>query len=307
MKKLNKLSLKSWLGKYKLYIFCSFKVFPISKYLSGCTMKSKTVLITGASSGIGEAFAYECANKGAHLVLVARSQAGLAEVSKKIKEKYQVQVSLIAMDLSVEGAAQELFQKTKDKGLDVDILINNAGFGKWGNFEDFDLLTYKRMLQLNISTLTELCYLYLDGMKSKRSGGIINVASGAALMPVPYAGVYSASKSYVLNFSEALYNELEGTGITVTCLCPSGTKTNFAAVANNDVSVDEKQYETAEHVAKVGLHGFLANRSYVLSGKQKVLLSILPRILSRAKLLKLSGDVFKKIVDNKKTEIVKGH
>ncbi|AWF82792.1 hypothetical protein BTJ40_19320 [Microbulbifer sp. A4B17] len=269
-------------------------------------MKSKTVLITGASSGIGEAFAHECANKGANLILVARSQVGLAEVSKKIQEKYQVQVALIAMDLSVEGAAQELFQQTKDKELDVDILINNAGFGKWGRFEDFDLRTYKGMLQLNINTLTELCYLYLGGMKIKRSGGIINVASGAALMPVPYAGVYSASKSYVLNFSEALYNELEETGVTVTCLCPSGTKTNFAAVANNEVSVDEKQYETAEHVAKVGLHGFLANRSYVLSGKQKMLLSILPRFLSRSKLLKLSGKIFKKIVNNKKIGLMEG-
>ncbi|WP_444902611.1 SDR family NAD(P)-dependent oxidoreductase [Microbulbifer sp. SSSA007] len=263
-------------------------------------MDKKVVLITGASSGIGEAFAYECAKKGANLILVSRNYRALSEVARKIEGRYSVKVDIIEIDLSVEGAAQKLYIETQSRGLAIDILVNNAGFGKWGNFQDFDLKTYRSLLQLNINTLTELCYLYLPEMKSRNTGGIINVASSAALMPVPYAGVYSASKSYVLNFSEALHNELLGTGVTVTCLCPSGTKTNFAEVANNKVSVDENLYETAEHVALVGINGFLAKKSYVLSGKQKWTLVLLPRLLSRAMLLKLSGRVFKGIVNNKK-------
>ncbi|WP_444903211.1 SDR family NAD(P)-dependent oxidoreductase [Microbulbifer sp. CnH-101-E] len=264
-------------------------------------MKSKTVLVTGASSGIGEAFAYECAKRGANLILVARSEDSLSNIATKINELYPVDTSFIPMDLSVEGSAQKLFDKTKEMGIEVDILINNAGFGKWGSFESFTLETYRDMLQLNINTLTELCYLFLPEMRLKKTGGIINVASGAALMPVPYAGVYSASKSYVLNFSEALHNELQGTGVTVTCLCPGGTKTNFAEVANNQVKVDESIYETAEYVAQIGLKAFFSKKSYVLSGKQKWALVLLSRLLSRAQLLRLSGKVFKRIVSNEKT------
>lgn len=193
-----------------------------------------------------------------------------------------------------------MFEQTQAQSLHVDILVNNAGFGKWGEFHEFDIPTYRQMLQLNINALTELCHVFLPTMKAKDTGGIINVASSAALLPVPYAAVYSASKSYVLYFSEALYGELENTGVTVTCLCPSGTKTNFASVADSTVAIDEKRYESPEHVAKVGIEGFLKKKNFVLTGKQKNMLAIAPRILSRKAMIKQSAKAFKGVIDNKK-------
>lgn len=260
----------------------------------------KTVLITGASSGIGKAFAMDFANRGMQVVLVARSEKNLLGVAGEIKSKHNIQAQVIVADLSKPEAAQELYNQVEALRLDIDILVNNAGFGKWGKFEDFDVATYRQMLQLNINTLTELCYLYLPKMRAKSGGGIINVASSAALLPVPYASVYSATKSYVLYFSEALYGELLDTGVTVTCLCPSGTKTNFADVANSAVAVDEKMYQSPAHVAKAGIEGFMKQKNFVLTGKQKNMIVLAPRILSRKAMIKQSTKVFKRIVDTQK-------
>ncbi|OJJ21540.1 hypothetical protein BKI52_13430 [marine bacterium AO1-C] len=260
----------------------------------------QTVLITGASSGIGKAFALDFASRGFQVVLVARSEAKLNDVAQEIQQKYNTPTHSITADLGKPDAAQHLFDQTQTRNLTIDILVNNAAFGKWGDFHKYDIPTYRQMLQLNINALTELCYLYLPSMKTKASGGIINVASSAALMPVPYAAVYSASKSYVLYFSEALYGELQSTGVTVTCLCPSGTKTNFASVADSTVQIDEKRYESPEHVAKVGIEGFLKNKNFVLTGKQKNMIAIAPRILSRKAIIKQSAKAFKGVIDNKK-------
>ena len=260
----------------------------------------QTVLITGASSGIGKAFALDFAARGSQVILVARSESKLKDVAQEIQQKYHTPTHIIAADLGKPNAAQQLFEQTQASNLEVDILVNNAAFGKWNSFLEFDIPTYRQMLQLNINALTELCYFYLAPMKAKASGGIINVASSAALMPVPYAAVYSASKSYVLYFSEALYGELQNSGVTVTCLCPSGTKTNFASVANSTVAIDEKRYESPEHVAKVGIEGFLKNKNFILTGKQKNMIAIAPRILSRKAIIKQSAKAFKGIIDNKK-------
>ena len=258
---------------------------------------TQTVLITGASSGIGRAMAYEFASQKYNLILVARSLDTLNEIAKDISTKFDVQVNAVGLDLSVVGAAQELYKKTQDLGLSIDILVNNAGFGKWGEFNEYSYEEYAKLLQLNISFLTETCHLWLPEMKKKDNGGIINVASSAALIPVPYAAVYSATKSYVLNFSEALYGELLNSNVTVTCLCPSGTKTQFASVANESIVVDERRYESPEHVAKLAIKGFLEQKNYVLSGKQKFLVSMLPRLLSRKSVIKASGSAFKKVVE----------
>jgi short-subunit dehydrogenase len=264
-------------------------------------LPNSTVLITGASSGIGKSFALDFASRGANVILVARTEASLQSVADEITKQYKSKVTILAADLGKPNAAEQLFNTIQALNIEVNILVNNAAFGKWGKFEDFDLVTYNQMLQLNINALTEMCYLFLPAMRKNKTGGIINVASSAALMPVPYAAVYSASKSYVLYFSEALYGELLDTGVTVTCLCPSGTKTNFASVANADVVPDEKQYETPEHVARVGIEGFLQGENYVLSGKQKTMLTIVPRVLSRKAVIKMSAKAFKKVVDTKKS------
>lgn len=199
------------------------------------------------------------------------------------------------MDLAKENAAQELFDKISSLKLDVDVLINNAGFGLIGNFEDYEFNKYKSMLQLNINTLTELCWLYLPSMKKKNSGGIINVASTSSFLPIPYSAVYAGSKSYVLNFSESLFGELLKTDVTVTCLCPSRTKTNFAKAANSPFpNYESKRFDTPENSARIGIDAFLKGKNTVISGHQKFIVSLLPRILSRRRVIKLTSTQYKK-------------
>lgn len=259
------------------------------------SFQSKTVLVTGASSGIGEAFSNQFAEAGANLVLVARSEDQLQKLSKNLQQKFSIECHVIALDLSKENAAKELFEKTNSMNLEIDILVNNAGFGKIGDFTEYDLETYRSLLQLNINTLTELCWLYLPSMKKKNSGGIINVASTAAFLPIPYSAVYAASKSYVLNFSESIYGELLKTNVTVTCLCPSRTKTKFAKVANSPFpNYERKPYDTPENSAKVGIQAFLKGKNTVISGPQKFLVNLVPRIFSRSRVIKLTANQYKK-------------
>jgi len=258
-------------------------------------LKSKMILITGASSGIGEAFVHQFAELGANLIIAARSENELNNIAGTVKEKYKVACYPIVLDLSKENAAKELFEKINSLNLDVDVLVNNAGVGAIGKFEDYDLERYQSMLQLNINALTELCLLYLPSMKKKNSGGIINVASTAAFLPIPYSAVYAASKSYVLSFSESLFGELYGTNVTVTCLCPSRTKTNFAKNANSPFKTYESRpYDTPDNSAKVGINGFLKGKNTVISGPQKLLVTLLPRLLSRSRVIKLTSTQYQK-------------
>lgn len=259
------------------------------------SFQSKTVLVTGASSGIGEAFSNQFAEAGANVVLVARSEDQLQKLAENLQQKFSVECYVIALDLSKENAAKELFEKTNSMNLEIDILVNNAGFGKIGDFEEYDLETYRSLLQLNINTLTELCWLYLPSMKKKNWGGIINVSSTAAFLPIPFSSVYAASKSYVLNFSESLFGELLKTNVTVTCLCPSRTKTKFAQVANSPFpNYERKPYDTPENSAKVGIQGFLKGKNTVISGPQKLLVNLVPRIFSRSRVIKLTANQYKK-------------
>ncbi|MEO6812989.1 MAG: SDR family oxidoreductase [Ginsengibacter sp.] len=258
-------------------------------------LKSKMVLITGGSSGIGESFVYQFAELGTNLIIVARSESPLNNLADTIKEKYKVDCYPIVLDLSKENAAKELFEKINSLHLEVDVLVNNAGVGAIGKFEEYDLERYHSMLQLNINALTELCLLYLPGMKKKNSGGIINVASTEAFLPIPNSAVYVASKSYVLNFSESLFGELYGTNVTVTCLCPSRTKTNFAKNANSPFkNYESKPYDTPDNSAKVGIKAFLKGKNTVISGPQKFLVTVLPRLVSRSRMIKLTSTQYKK-------------
>lgn len=259
------------------------------------SFQAKNVLVTGASSGIGEAFANQFAELGANLLLVARSEDALLQLAKNLEEKFSVQCDVIAMDLSEDNAAKKLFDRANSMNWDIDILVNNAGFGKIGDFEQYDWQTYHSMLQLNINTLTELCLLYLPSMKKKNSGGIINVASTAAFLPIPFSSVYAASKSYVLHFSESLFGELLKTNVTVTCLCPSRTKTKFAKVANSPFpNYESRAYDTPENSARIGIQGFLKRKNTVISGHQKFLVSLVPRIFGRSRVIKLTSTQYKK-------------
>ena len=199
------------------------------------SFKGKTALITGASSGIGKAFAEALARRGAKVILTARSEAGLNAVADALRAAKAPGVEVIALDLAAPGAGAKLAAAVVAKGLEVDLLVNNAGFGKWGDFLSVEAAVDAEMVQLNITALVDLCHAFLPAMQARRDGGIINVASTAAFAPLPYAAVYSASKAFVLSFSEALFGECEDKGVHVLALCPGGPQSNFAAVAAGDM------------------------------------------------------------------------
>jgi len=267
------------------------------------TFKNKTVLVTGASSGIGLAIAEDLSCRGANLILVARSENKLNQVAETVR-KTGSKATVFVSDLSAPNAGEKLYNKIAQVGLSVDLLINNAGYGRWGEFTDFERGDYAKMIQLNITTLTDLCHLFLPDMVKQGSGGIINVGSVASFGPVPYGNVYSSTKTYVLNFTEALRYEYQNKGVQIMALCPGGTKSNFASVASEKsehVQANAKAREesvaglSAETVAYECLDAFLKDKMYVVTGRSNKLMVAFGRYLPRKTVLNMTGNMFKKI------------
>jgi hypothetical protein len=200
-------------------------------------MKPETVLITGASSGIGLELAYLFAAEKSRLVLAARSLSKLEELAAALRAKHGVTVDSLSADLSKPGATAQLMEQFAARGLTVDVLVNNAGVGAQGHVATLDAQLQLNMLQLNVTALTELTRALLPGMIARQRGGLLNIASTAAFQPGPNMAVYYASKAYVLSFSEALVEELAGTGVSCTCVCPGATATNFASAAGMEKSL----------------------------------------------------------------------
>lgn len=192
----------------------------------------KTALITGASGGLGLSFVNLFASDGYDLVLVARNGARLEEIKKDIEEKHGIRVTVIAKDLCSPDGPQEVYEATQNEGINIDVLVNNAGFGDFGEFYKSDISKQIRMLDLNCKALMHLCHLYLPKMIEQKSGNILNVDSIAAFQPGPLMSVYYATKAFVLSFSQALTRELKGTGVKVTALCPGPIRTNFDNAAD---------------------------------------------------------------------------
>ena len=191
----------------------------------------KTALITGASGGLGLSFVNIFAREGYDLVLVARNGVRLEEIKKDIEGKYGVNATVIPCDLTADDGAKTVFDATKQAGLHVDVLVNNAGFGDFGEFHKSDLGKQTRMVDLNCTALIELCHLYLPDMIAKGEGNILNVDSIASFQPGPLMSVYYATKAFVLSFTQAISRELKGTGVKVTALCPGPIRTNFDSAA----------------------------------------------------------------------------
>ncbi|MBL4592606.1 MAG: SDR family oxidoreductase [Flavobacteriales bacterium] len=187
----------------------------------------ETALITGASSGIGYQFALILADKGFDLIITARNTEKLTELKEQILSKTKVNVVILEKDLSIINSANELYADIKNQGLKVTILINNAGFGDYNEFTKTDIEKQLEMVQLNIASLISLTRFFLNGMQIENYGKILNVSSILAFFPMPLFSVYASTKSFVLSFSEALNEELKQTNISVTCLCPGPTKSNF--------------------------------------------------------------------------------
>tara|TARA_B110000881_G_scaffold220700_1_gene246822 strand:+ start:8731 stop:9576 length:846 start_codon:yes stop_codon:yes gene_type:complete len=277
--------------------------------LSGVNMyiyDKKTVLVTGASTGIGYALAKELAKKGSKLILTAtaRSEDKLHMLANDLKSSGS-EAHVFIKDLSIIGAAEELFNEIKSTGLDIDLLINNAGYGRWGELTSIGRDDYASMIQLNIVALTDLCHLCIPDMISKGGGGIINVGSMASLSPIPYAGIYSSSKAYVLMFSEAIRYEYQSMGIQVMALLPGGTESEFARVATEKSEKltrrNEKRtgstigMQTSKEVAIEGLAAFEKNKQFILCGRNNRLLFNLTKFMTRKSVLNFTGNMFKKI------------
>ena len=242
----------------------------------------QTVLITGASGGIGLELAKVFAREGFDLCLVARDAQKLGQIQKDLSAEHSVSVQIIAKDLASPSAAEELFDEVRKRPLSVDILVNNAGVGSFGAFAETELSTHEQLMFLNMVSLTQLTRLFLGPMIDKKYGKILNVASTAAFQPGPLMAVYYASKAYVLHLSEALSNELKGTGITVTALCPGATRTGFQERANMGGSkLFRSGVMDSKTVAEQGYRDLMRGKTISIPGLKNKLLAFSTRLTPR--------------------------
>lgn len=226
-------------------------------------------LITGASKGIGKAMAFELAASGYNLALVARSEDLLKQAAEEIQTKYKVEVRYLALDLSSLPAAQQVFDWSQQQRLDVSILVNNAGYGLSGAFESYPLEQHVNMLQVNCTTLVQLTYLFLPQLKKQSQAYILNIASSAAYQAVPYLSLYAGSKALVLQFSRGLRHELRRTNVSVTCISPGATDTEFndrAKVGPKALKAAKKIIMTPDAVGKVAIESMFKKKSEVVVG-----------------------------------------
>jgi len=245
-------------------------------------MPSQTVLITGGSGGIGYELAKLFARDHHNLILVARSAEKLAQVANEL-QGYGVTVKTVTLDLAEGPAPKFLFDQLQREGIAVDILINNAGFGAFGEFAQMHHQEILGQINLNIMALTQLTRYFVQPMLSRRHGRIMNVASTAGFQPGPLMAVYYASKAYVISFSEAITNELRDSGVTVTCFCPGATHTGFAARAGNNNSRLFKKMGamSAEKVALDGYRAVMEGRTLAISGMHNWITAQSTRIAPR--------------------------
>jgi hypothetical protein len=244
---------------------------------------TRTALVTGASGGIGRELATILARDGHDVVLVARSEAELVALGNQLQDDHGVTATVVVKDLADPESPAEIQAALDERGIEVDVLVNNAGFGTYGRFLDTDLDAERDELQVNVVAVTELTKRFLPGMVERGEGRVLNVASTAAFQPGPLMAVYFASKSYVLSFSEALATELDGTGVTVTALCPGPTDTGFQSRADMGASkLAQGDLQDPAEVARAGYRGMQAGEAVVVPGLRNKLLTVAVRLLPRS-------------------------
>jgi short-subunit dehydrogenase len=251
------------------------------------TGDGQAALVTGASMGIGVDLAECFAKDGYDLILTARSEAALKDVADRLAQKYKIKAATIALDLGQQGAGQKLAGEIRSRGLTVDVLVNNAGYGIAGGFDGSDEATQLGMIDLNVRALVELTHIYWPSMLANKRGGVLNVASTAAFQPGPLMAVYYASKAFVLSFSEALWREAQGTGVHVSCLCPGPTVSKFrerAGTGKTKLSRMGTPMSSAS-VARMGYRAFRRNQRVVITGFRNRTLARLGPFLPRKTLL----------------------
>jgi hypothetical protein len=245
--------------------------------------KMSYALITGASGGIGYELAKIFAKNNINVVLVARSEQKLIKLAKLLEEKNKIKTIVITKDLSKNDAALDVYHELKKKNIHVEYLVNNAGYGIWGKFHETEWEGEKQMLNLNIIALTQFTKLYVKDMVKNESGRIMNLGSNSAFQPTPLLSTYAATKAYVLSFSESIANELKGTGVSVTVLCPGATDTGFQDKANIQESniIKGKKLPTAESVAKFGYKVMMKGQTTKMHGLKNRFLTFLVRFAPR--------------------------
>ena len=245
-------------------------------------------LITGASTGIGAAFARKLAKRGRNVLLVARSEDKLIALCNELGRLSGIRAQYVVMDLSERDAAAHLFEETQKRELEIDMLVNNAGFGSMGEFLRLDLARELEMIELNIKALVELTHEFLGPMRERKQGIIINVASTAGFQPVPFMATYAATKAFVLSFSEALWDENRAHGVHVLALCPGVTDTNFFAASKID-RPPMRTVQTAEEVVDAALRGLARRKPVVISGWTNWFTVEAERFVPRSFVAKVAG------------------
>jgi short-subunit dehydrogenase len=250
--------------------------------------QGQTALVTGASAGIGVDLAECFARDGYDLILTARSENALNEVAQRLASAHDVKTTVIAQDLGAIGGGTALANAVRMRGLDVDVLVNNAGYGHAGALTSSDLPTQLGMIDLNVRALVELTYLFWDKMLANKRGGVLNVASTAAFQPGPLMANYYASKAYVLSFSEALWEEARGTGVQVSCLCPGPTESKFRERAGTGKTrlAQVSKVMSAATVARMGYDAWKRNKRVVVTGMNNKFIAGVGKYLPRETLLK---------------------
>jgi uncharacterized protein len=252
-------------------------------------------LITGASKGIGKQIAVELAKKKFDLLLIARSASQLEDVSKEIKSKYDIKIDFLAEDLSVPDAAQNVLRWVERQGYEIAVLVNNAGYGSAGEFHSYTLEQNRDMMNLNMVTLSEMCQVFLPMLKRNSQAYILNIASSTAYQAIPRMALYAATKVFVLNFSRALKYELKDTPVSVTCICPGATDTNFndrAAIPEKARKAAEKVVMTPEEVAKISVDAMFAGKTEVIPGVVNKLGAFLAWLAPKALIEKVTAGIY---------------
>lgn len=245
------------------------------------TFNDRWALITGASSGIGAEFASQLAGRGMHLILAARRRDRMTELATDLNTRHGTRCHVVTIDLAEPESGHVLHEEIRRLGVDVELLVNNAGVGLIGQLETTSPEDVRKMLNLNLLTLTDLTYRFLPEMLSRGHGAIVNVSSQAAFQPVAFMGAYAASKSFILHFSEALWAEARSRGVTVMALCPGVTRTDFFDHAGAPGWLEKHSSQTPARVVKVALKSLEKRRQYVVPGWGNYLMTLLVRLATR--------------------------
>jgi uncharacterized protein len=254
----------------------------------------KWALVTGASAGIGAALAEELARGGTNLVLTARRRERLEELAQKLGAAHKIQTKIFVADLTLADAPETIFQFTKNQGIEIELLVNNAGFGAYGEFPTVEPRKLTDMVQVNCAAVVHLTRLYLPEMVTRKHGDVLIVASTASFQSVPYISTYAATKAFDLLFAEGLAEEMKPYGVRVCALCPGSTESEFAEVAGQaHIAATRANRETAEKVARTGLRALAAGKSYVISGLGNYLGVLGQRLVSRRLVARVAARMFK--------------